>query len=238
MPCLSRVTSTSDLAARFAAAGADEGTTVAAEEQTHGRGRLGRQWASPPGAGIYASTILRPSAGEASMLTIAVGVALSEGIEAATGLSPMLKWPNDLYSGSRKLAGILAEAGTTGGAIEYAVVGFGINLGPAAYPPEVASRATSIESEIGRAVDRGLVLAECLAAISARYSDLRAGSRPQILQQWRRRAARSFGRRVEWDSPAGVREGIAEDVDDRGALIVRCGADRIGLMSGEVRWKS
>lgn len=234
----SRVSSTSDIAARMAADGAPEGTVVAADEQTHGRGRLGRQWASPPGAGVYASAVLRPSPAEAALLTMAAGVALSEAIEAATGLPTSLKWPNDIYAGSRKLAGILAEAGTTGGAIDHAVVGFGINLVPAAYPPDVALRATSVESEIGRAVDRGLVLAESLAAISERYLELRGGGRQRIVERWRRRAAATLGRSVEWDSPAGVREGIAEDVDERGALIVRCGGDRVGLMSGEVRWKA
>ena len=232
------VTSTSDIAARLAAAGAEEGTVVSADEQTHGRGRLGRQWASPAGAGIYASVILRPAAAVAPLMTIAAGVAVSEGIESATGLRTALKWPNDLYVGPRKLAGILAEAGTTAGAFDHVIVGFGINLLSAAYPADVASRATSVESEIGRLVDRGLVLAECLAAIAARYGDLRDGRREEIVARWRRRGSVTFGRHLEWNGSQGRIEGVAEDIDERGALIVRAGGQRLAVVSGEVRWRT
>lgn len=230
------VPSTNDLALRLAAAGAEEGTVVAADAQTMGRGRLGRRWSSPPDAGIYASAVFRPHAGAASLMTIAAGAAISEGIEAAAGLRTLLKWPNDVYAGSRKLAGILAEAGTTGSSIEYTVLGFGINLMPAAYPPDVATRATSIEAELGRTVDRGLVLAECLAALAARYADLRDGRTGAIITSWRRRAAATFGRRIEWQAPGGLREGIVEDIDDRGALVVRSAGERCSIISGEVRW--
>ena len=88
-----------------------------------------------------------------SLVTIAAGVAVAEGIEAATGLGPSLKWPNDVYVGSRKLAGILAEAGASQGAVDHVVLGFGINIRRAVYPADVEARATSIESELGRTVD-------------------------------------------------------------------------------------
>lgn len=232
------VPSTNDVASRLAAAGGEEGLVVAANTQTRGRGRLGRQWSSPPDAGIYASAVLRPPQEIAVMMTIAAGTAISEGVEAATGLRTLLKWPNDVYVGARKLAGILTEAGTTGSTVDYAVVGFGINLRAAAYPADVAARATSLESELGRAVDRGLVLAECLAALASRYGDLRRGLAGEIIAGWRRRAAPTFGRRVEWDAPGGATEGVVEDIDDGGALIVRSAGERHRLVSGEVRWKA
>ena len=230
------VTSTNDVAARLAAAGADEGLVVAADEQTMGRGRRGRHWSSPPEAGIYASAVLRPSSAAAGLLTIAAGVAIAEGLEASTGLRTVLKWPNDVYAGARKLAGILAEAGTTGSKLDHTVVGFGINLMPAAYPPEVAARATSVETELGRPVDRGLVLAGCLAALAERYADLRDGRSGAIIASWKTHGAPLFGRAVEWDAPGGVRTGRAEDLDDRGALVVSSGGERVAIMSGEVRW--
>jgi BirA family biotin operon repressor/biotin-[acetyl-CoA-carboxylase] ligase len=229
------ITSTNDVAARLGDQGAPEGTIVAADAQTAGRGRLRRAWSSPPGAGVYLSLVLRPTADAAALLTIAAGVAIAEGIEASTGLISHVKWPNDIYVSGRKLAGILAEAGSRSSTLQYVVLGCGINVMPAAYPPDVAQRATSIESELGRPVDRGLVLAECLAALASRYADL-PSRRAAIVDAWRRRAALTFGRPVAWDA-AGVRcRGVAEDVDDGGALLVRTDAGIARIMSGEVQW--
>jgi len=229
------VASTNDVAMAAADGGAPEGSVVAANAQSAGRGRRGRSWASPPGAGLYVSAILRPPQHVLPLITIAAGVALAEGIEAATGLGPCVKWPNDVYAGSRKLAGILAEHGSSA-AGDHVVVGFGINLRPAAYPPEVAARATSIEDELGRGVDRGLVLAECLAALAHRYEMLRRGVSDAVLGAWRARAAQHMGRTVEWDEERGARRGIAHDIDARGALLVRADDRIVRVVSGEVRW--
>ena len=230
------VGSTNDLAARLAETGATEGTVVAADAQTSGRGRRGRMWASPAGAGVYVSVVLRPSRQVAPLLTIAAGVAVAEGIQAATGLETHVKWPNDVYVSERKLAGILAEAGSSSAAVDYVIVGCGINVTPAAYPPEIGARATSIELELGRAVDRGLVLAESLAALAARYADLQAQRRRDVVDAWRARASLTFGRRIEWDAVNGVRRGVAEDVDDAGALLVRTATGVERVISGEIRW--
>jgi BirA family biotin operon repressor/biotin-[acetyl-CoA-carboxylase] ligase len=230
------VGSTNDVAATFADRGEPEGTVVIADGQTAGRGRHGRAWASPSGAGLYMSLVLRPEAHAVSLLTLAAGVALAEGIYAATGLQPQLKWPNDVYVSGRKLAGILAEAGTSNAGVHHVVLGCGINLMPAAYPPDVAARATSIESELGRPIDRGLLLVECLAALHLRYGELQSRASAAIIGRWRDRAASTLGRRVEWDVAGVTRHGIAEDIDDTGALLVRDGAARARVISGEVRW--
>jgi len=229
------VGSTNDIAAAAANGGSPEGFVVAANAQSSGRGRLGRTWESPPGAGLYVSVILRPLPHALPLVTIATGVAVAEGVEAASGLSPCVKWPNDVYVGSRKLAGILAEAGSSS-AGDYVVVGFGVNLRPAAFPAEIAARATSIEGELGRDVDRGLVLAECLAALANRYRLLQGGARDAVIAAWRSRAAEHLGRPVEWDAEHGSRRGIAHDIDARGALLVRVGDRMVRVVSGEVRW--
>jgi BirA family biotin operon repressor/biotin-[acetyl-CoA-carboxylase] ligase len=231
------VPSTNDVAARLAASGEPEGTVVAADAQSAGRGRLGRAWASPPGAGLYTSLILRPARSAMSLVTLAAGVAIAEGIEAACGLHAGLKWPNDVCVGRKKLAGILAEAGSSGPAGQYIVLGFGINLAPAAYPADVARRATSIGAELGREPDRGLVLAECLAAMATRYRDLQAGRSDAIVAAWRGRAAATFAQQVEWDTPDGLRSGVAEGVDETGALLVRREGGVERVISGEVRWR-
>jgi BirA family biotin operon repressor/biotin-[acetyl-CoA-carboxylase] ligase len=225
------VGSTNDIAGSFAERDADEGLVVLADRQTAGRGRLGRTWSSPPGAGIYVSVVLRPTIAAARLMTIAAGVAITDGIAAATGLATHVKWPNDVYVADRKLAGILAE-----GAARHVVLGIGINVQPAAYPADVASRATSIEAELGRPVDRGLVLAECLAALASRYRDLLEHRTAMIVDAWRQRAAQTLGRRVQWDSADAQHTGVAEGIDDDGALIVRAGRETVRIRSGEVRW--
>jgi BirA family biotin operon repressor/biotin-[acetyl-CoA-carboxylase] ligase len=228
--------STNDIAIAAAQAGVPEGLVVAANAQSQGRGRVGRRWSSPPGAGLYVSVVLRPAGPALRLLTIAAGVAIAEGVHAASGLETCVKWPNDVHVGPRKLAGILAEAGSSAGAVDHVVLGFGINTRRAAYPPDVAARATSIESELGRDVDRGLVLAECLAALSNRYGMLQSGAADDVIAAWRRRAALHMGRAVEWDVDGGSRQGRAEDIDATGALLVRVDDQIVRVVSGEVRW--
>jgi BirA family biotin operon repressor/biotin-[acetyl-CoA-carboxylase] ligase len=232
------VGSTNDVAAALADRGEPEGTVVVADAQSAGRGRHGRTWASLPGAGLYMSMLTRPAAHAVGLLTIAAGVAVAEGIQAATGLQPQLKWPNDIYMEGRKLAGILAEAGTSSAGVQYVILGCGINLMPAAYPADVAARATSIESELGRPVDRGLLLVECLTALDSSYRDLQSQAGASLISRWRARAVSTFGRRVEWDVAGVTRHGVAEDIDETGALLVRDGATRARVISGEVRWLS
>jgi BirA family biotin operon repressor/biotin-[acetyl-CoA-carboxylase] ligase len=246
--------STNDTAASLAASGAGEagarqpeGLVVFADEQTAGRGRRGRSWFSPPGSGLYVSVVLAPGRARVdpdratTLLTLAAGAALAEGIEVATGLRVDVKWPNDLLVGRRKLSGILAEGVTVGGPagpprVETVVLGYGINISPAAFPPALGDRATSIETELGRAVDRPLVLAETLAALSRRYDDLLEGRFDAILEAWRGRASSSRGARVTWQTAAGTQAGVTAGIDERGALFVRTAAGLERIVAGELMW--
>jgi BirA family biotin operon repressor/biotin-[acetyl-CoA-carboxylase] ligase len=226
--------------AALAEAGAPEGCVVLADRQTAGRGRLGRSWNSPAGTGIYASVLFRPEPRVARMLTIAAGVALADAIEAIAGIAPVLKWPNDVYLGGgpqsgRKVAGILAEAGVSSGET-WVVIGFGINVLPASFPHELALRATSLESELGRPVDRGELFAACLVQLAARYADLGAGGTQDVVAAWRKRASLTFGRRVEWMDEGASRPGIVSDIDDEGRLLVDTQAGVVRVVSGELRW--
>jgi BirA family biotin operon repressor/biotin-[acetyl-CoA-carboxylase] ligase len=236
--------STNDVAATWAIHKANEGAVIVADSQTAGRGRRGREWFSPPGSGLYVSVVLRPDrsidrSGDRAtrLLTLAAGVALVEAVETATGLAVDLKWPNDLYVARHKLAGILAEA--AGGPDEPLVLGYGINVGPAAYPPELRDRATSLESELGRHVDRARLFVESLASLARRYDDLLERRFDAILDAWRARAPGSKGARVAFTTgPAalGAVSGVTAGIDDEGALLVRVG-DRIErIVAGEVTW--
>ncbi len=219
-----------------------EGLVVVADEQTAGRGRRGHSWFSPAGSGLYVSVVLAPGAARADparatmLLTLTAGVALAEGVAAATGVRVDLKWPNDLHVSRRKLGGILAEAPSAGSAPDAIVVGYGINVASTALPPGLRDRTTSLESEYGRPVDRNDLLVETLIALSRRYEDLLAGRFDAILDAWRRHAPAASGARVAWTTVAGVQAGVTAGIDDRGALLVRVGERVERIVSGEISW--
>jgi BirA family biotin operon repressor/biotin-[acetyl-CoA-carboxylase] ligase len=242
--------STNDVALQLATRSDGDGAIVIADEQTSGRGRRGRVWFSPPGSGLYVSIVLSPgqSRGDPEratlLVTLMAGVAVAEGVEAATGLRADIKWPNDLCVGRRKLAGILAEgvpldAAAGGGAPRIAhrvVLGYGINVSATAFPRELADRATSIETELGRPADRAALCAETLRAIGRRYADLLDGRFDAILDAWRARAPGSRGVRVRWDSPSGAKSGVTAGIDERGALLVDVDSRVERIVGGEVMW--
>ncbi len=228
------VTSTNDIASRVAAEGSPDGTAVVSDLQRAGRGRLGRTWYSPPGAGLYVSVVLRRPAFPA-LVTLAAGVALADAVRACTHLPVAIKWPNDLVVGRRKLAGILAEA-SGGDQIEYVVLGFGINLHSAAYPQDIADRATSIEAELGRPVDRGVLLVECLVSLAQWTEAVAAGRASAMLDRWRALSPSSRGARVEWTGPLGGGSGITNGIDEDGARLVQSGDAVERIVAGEVRW--
>jgi BirA family transcriptional regulator, biotin operon repressor / biotin---[acetyl-CoA-carboxylase] ligase len=237
----SETDSTNDVAASLAERNAPEGATVVASSQTAGRGRFGRPWFSPPGAGLYVSVVCR-NRSAAPFVTLAGGVAVADGIRAATGLPVQIKWPNDIVveagapARRRKLAGILAEASSGADGLQYVILGFGINLRPAAYPPELADRATAIETELGRPVDGGAVLAETLAGFADLFKGLATGQSEPLLARWRELAPSARGTRVEWETPEGIVGGVSAGIADDGALLVRVRDHIERIISGELRW--
>lgn len=239
---VAQVGSTNDVAARHAQLGAPEGFTVVALAQTAGRGRMGRAWYSPGEAGLYVSWICR-DVRVAPLVTMAAGVAVAEGIRGATGLQVEIKWPNDIVSGgggsprrSRKLAGILAEASSSPEGLQYVVLGCGINLRPAPYPSSIAARASSLEAELGRPVDRGRVLAETLAAFNAAHRTLVEGNAAPLLDRWRALAPSAVGADVEYESATGRARGTTAGLAEDGALLVRTEGQLERVLAGEVLW--
>ncbi len=216
------LTSTNDHALRLAQAGAVHGTLVTADAQTAGRGRMGRRWDSPAGAGIYASIVLRPDASpRLGALGLAVGVGLRRGLASvAEGIG--LKWPNDLMARDRKLAGILCEARWSGARPEI-VAGFGIDVEVRAWPPELAGIAISLAElrATGEAPARDEVLGAVLVALEGVLDHFFADGFAAIWQEYVAHTV-TLGRRVSVaDGRGGVLEGVAEAVDEDGALVVR-----------------
>lgn len=232
------VTSTNDVVARLAETGATEGTTVVAAAQTAGRGRRGRSWLSPAGAGLYVSAVFRPPA--IDLLTLMAGVALAEAVRRAAAVPAEIKWPNDLVVSRgrpwRKLGGILAEAVSVGNRVDYVILGFGINLRGAAYPPQVAARVTSLDEQAGLPVERSAVLVESLAGLAHWRAQLLEGRVDALLARWRALSPSSTGARVEIETGSGRQEGVAAGIDERGALLVRIGESVERVIAGEVTW--
>ena len=204
-----------------ARAGAPEGLVLVADHQTAGRGRLGRTWSAAPGTALLVSVLLRPPLpiDEVPVVLMAAGLAACDGVEAAAGFRPGLKWPNDLVVEDRKLAGLLTEA--TGGAEPGVVLGLGINVGPTAYPAELRSEATSCEEVASHPVDRGELLVAFLTALESRYSTVLAGgSRDVTLDAYRADSA-TLGRRVRVELTSGpALEGSASRLAGDGRLVI------------------
>jgi len=225
--------STQDLARRLAQAGAAEGTVVLAGRQTAGRGRLGRSFISPRG-GLYFTVVLRPALESGGrLLPIIAALAVARGLEQVAGLRTALKWPNDVLVGGRKICGILVESELMGQAVSYALVGIGVNVNAdmAAYP-EIAAIATSVTAEAGRSVSRGALAAAVLSELEALYLAVQSGRRVQ--DEWRARLE-TLGRQVRVTSGQAVEEGLAEDVDGDGSLILlRPDGSRVTIVAGDV----
>ncbi len=209
--------STNTEAARQAARGAPEGLCVVAREQTSGRGRLGRVWASPPDAGLYFSIVLRPRLAMKKwpLLSLMAAIAASDALREACRIDADIKWPNDIHAGGRKLCGILAET-IEASQSRAAVLGIGINLTNAALPEEVCANATSIEELIGAKPDAEEVLGTLLGALDECYARLHAaGGVEETLRGWTRRSTYAEGKRVTVtlgaESFTGKTRGLAED---------------------------
>ena len=215
---LQTTSSTQDAARAEAERGGPVGTAVLAEEQTAGRGRLGRAWVSPAGKNIHVTLVMRPPAPKLRVLSIVSPVAIAEALEGI-GLAPRLKWPNDVLVGGRKIAGILIETELSGDAVKYALVGIGLNVNiDVEATPEIAGIATSVRRELGRDTSREELLAALLNAFEVRYEQALAGD--AVFQAWRSRLE-TLGRRVRATLGERVEEGVAEDVDAEGNLLVR-----------------
>ncbi len=219
--------------------GSAEGTLVATERQTAGRGRRGRNWHSPSGRNLYFSVLLRPALAPetTSLITLAAGLGAVKAIERLTGFRASLKWPNDLLWGQRKLAGILTELEMRGSRPDFAVLGMGVNVNIARseMPAELADTAGSLLEATGRSWNRLELLSALLEDIEKEYTELSLGGQAGLLEKYRRVCA-TVGSRVIVSEAGGCWQGRAEDVDETGGLVIRRETDGVltTVYSGEV----
>jgi BirA family biotin operon repressor/biotin-[acetyl-CoA-carboxylase] ligase len=214
--------STNTEALEQARKGADEGLCVIARQQTSGRGRHGRVWSSPKDAGLYFSIVLRPRLENhhLPLITLTAGVAVHDVLQEF-GLSPDIKWVNDVLVGEKKISGILAETADTGQGISV-VVGVGINLRSGSFPPEIAATATSIEDASGLILSPEEATGSLVKFLLYFYEILSGPGGPEeIINEWRKRSTYFSGKSVRVALGEEVVTGETDGLEANGALRIR-----------------
>jgi BirA family biotin operon repressor/biotin-[acetyl-CoA-carboxylase] ligase len=232
------IDTTNTRAKDLAAGGAPEGTLVIAEKQTKGRGRKGRSWFSPLGHGIYTSFILRPAMAPsgAPRITLMTAVAIAEALLSLMQLEVRIKWPNDILVNGKKLAGILTEISTEMDAINYIVVGIGLNVNTPFkdLPEELRDTATSIMIETGKQFPRVKLLRACLEWFEKYYEMFKKGDFEPIMHRWKQLSG-MVGQQVMVDVIGQKHIGEVMDIDDDGVLILKDNQERFHrIFSGDV----
>ena len=222
-------------------AGAPEGSVFLAERQIAGRGRGAHNWHSAQSAGIYCSIVLRPALppSEALILSLAAGLAVRAAVqEIDPALDVDLKWPNDLLTEGKKIAGILTEMNSEATRVRYIVVGIGINVNQASFPSELQRTATSLRLATGTEWSRVELCAALLKSLNREYRDLlqKPGAHDSILRRFQEQSSSVRGCQVQVEENGGF-EGVTEGLDQRGFLQVRTAHGVRTVLSGTVRPK-
>ena len=233
--CFDTLDSTNEEAKRQGALGAENGSLFVAEKQTGGKGRLGRAWTSPAGSGIWFSVLLRPGflPEQTASLTLLIGLAVCKAIRKTAGCRAMIKWPNDVVIGSRKVCGILTEMAAEMERVNYVVAGIGVNANILSFPGELQAKATSLLLETGSPVDRAALLREILKQLEF-YLNRQKTDGAGVLEQYRSLCV-TLGRKVGFTRGGTPMTGTAADISPTGELMVRCEDGAVlPVFSGEV----
>jgi BirA family biotin operon repressor/biotin-[acetyl-CoA-carboxylase] ligase len=225
------------VALKLAAEGAEHGTVVVAEEQTAGRGRLGRAWYSEKSSGIYTSIILRPPLPPAAapVLTLMAGLAAQKAVNSVTGLSVDIRWPNDLLVNGKKVCGILTEMSAELDRLHAVVLGIGMNVNHSVMPTQLENIATSLRIEAHRGISRVQVLAALLRELERHYQLLLKNGNKAITERWEAVSTFAHGKRVRVVTAAGESEVTTTGLDPGGALQIMYDDGRQeSLVAGEV----
>jgi len=218
-----QIDSTNRQAKLIAAQGVQDGTLVLTEHQTQGQGRLKRKWLSPPGENLLFSIIFYPSVPPPRVfqLTLLSSLSVCKSLIAVAKIEAGIKWPNDIYVNNRKICGVLTEFSANQDRVNWAVVGIGINVNfDPSLDPEIGAIATSIKKETGKNQNRVLLLQNILETIEHYYSRFLSGDAATIKEEWLSHSI-ILGKPVTIASDHHQEEGIAETIDENGALILR-----------------
>lgn len=228
--------STNTEAASQAKLGAQEGVCIVAEQQTAGRGRYGKQWESPAGAGLYFSIILRPNFPQVyfPLITLSAAVAVSSAFSEDFGISADIKWPNDVLTGEKKVCGILAETAETNSGTAV-ILGIGVNLRSGSLSEEVSVSATSLFAETGTPHGVSEVLHSVLSRFLPLYGSLGSDKgRENVRIEWCRHSSYCLGKQVRAAKGGGFVEGVTEGIDEIGRLRLATRDGLVSIEAGEV----
>ncbi len=232
---LDQVSSTNDTAKEKARENAPEGTLIIAKRQTAGKGRYGRTFHSPGNGNIYMSILLKPiiDVKDASFMTITAAVAVNQAIREICGIDSKIKWVNDIYIGSKKVCGILTEAGfeMETSSLNYVIAGIGINISAHQLPDEIKDIACDIQSNASKTFSVNHLIAEILNNFEDLYF---ADSKQKIIENYRTMSC-VLGNKITFEKDGIKQVGFAQEIDDNGALIValECGK-QFTIASGEI----
>ena len=236
--CFAETDSTNQLAFKLAEEGAVDGTVIIADAQTRGKGRLGREWASPPGVNVYCSVILRPPIPPVSayQLTFLSAVAVARAIESTTPLSTGIKWPNDILVNGRKIAGLLNEMSAETEKVNFVILGIGINVNMRRdqFPAILRHPASSLTLEGNGEINRIAFIRALLSELDLLYQQYLIEGDEPIRKEWLTRC-NMVGRAVRVSCRDTVISGVVTGVDGNGALLVRLPDGREEqVLSGDV----
>jgi len=214
------VSSTMYVAMQLGIKGATEGTLVLTEQQTKGKGRLGRNWFSPKYKGLYLSLLLKPEIApmDTAILTLLAAVSICEAVKVTTGLDTQIKWPNDILLHNKKVGGILTELNAEMDEVNFLIIGIGLNVNND--KKTLVSGATSLKEQKKENINRISLLQEILRKIEINYLSFKEKGAGQIIEKWREHNI-TLGRRIKVYSHKEHIEGEAVDIDMDGGLLLR-----------------
>ena len=225
--------STNDVAEKLARDGVREGAVIFAESQSKGRGRLGRRWHSPARKGLWFSVLIRPPLPlqSATQLTVIAATSVARAVRRVAGLTPQIKWPNDILIHGRKAVGILTELNAELDQVRWIVLGIGVDVNVTEFPAELRTIATSLALEAERQIDRAELATAILQELDDDYARICAGGFSSLAEEWEQQCV-TLGRRVRIGAGDNFISGRAESLDSDGALLLRTDYGRLERIVG------
>jgi BirA family biotin operon repressor/biotin-[acetyl-CoA-carboxylase] ligase len=233
---LESTTSTNDIARKYAQNGESEGLVVVAEEQTKGKGRLGRRWSTPKGEAIAMSMLLRPNLSPQliSSITLAMAVSIVEALKDVTGYEVGIKWPNDIVLEGKKLCGILTEMSAEMDVINYIIIGIGLNVNQEKFDDDIKNVATSLKRCSGKRFERKVILSSIINKFEKNYEVFKTKGIEPFIDSLKKHSV-LLNKRVVISNINEKYEAEAIGIDKDGSLLVRLDSGEIKkVLSGDI----